>query len=103
MARDMYKIVAEARKNNTIDTHYSMTCVELIHLCTRCDSIDDRLDAINTAFDYGYILGQRATKSKRKRKRRINPAIKDFAIVAAVVVAGSYIWLQIALGLIGLR
>ena len=103
MARDMYAIVERAKKNRTIDPRYDMIGAEMIHLCARCDSIDDRLEVINTCFVYGYCMGLKAANSKRKRKRRINAAaVKDFAIVSAVTVAGVYIWLQILLGIIGI-
>lgn len=58
--RNMKRII----ENADIDRRYSLTVVELFKLRS-----EDPLVAIIDAFEYGYELGKRAEKSKRKNLR----------------------------------
>ncbi len=86
---------------------------QLLNLVKETADATDRelhIAAIRQAFIIGYQTGQRKTiekanaqKAKQRKKRHLNPAIKDYAAVVAVVIFGSYIWIRIFLGIIGIR
>lgn len=65
--RDMNKIAREA----TIPTQYDMTYGEAIAL----SKTNNPLNAISTAFKYGFAMGQRYQKNteKREQARKVTP------------------------------
>lgn len=69
MLRDMEKTAEKATGN--IGRYYDMKSSEVIELMkkARNGSPDDTLDAIITAFRYGFVLGHRATVASKTAKR----------------------------------
>lgn len=67
MKRDMMKIVAETK--GKVPRAYNMTCVELMRLMEISVGGGDTnaaFEAITMAFDYGFALGVRSEKNKKK-------------------------------------
>lgn len=64
MKRDMMKTVESIKGKNLIPDHYDITLHELktLHEMAQAD-LDGELDALSTAFNYGFILGARAQKA----------------------------------------
>lgn len=60
MKRDMYKTVAEIQ--GKIPNGYSMSVTECFELAKKAVEDGKDFDAIATAFDYGFALGQRSAK-----------------------------------------
>lgn len=69
--RDMRQTTAAAKAAGIIPTQYELTALEITNLYNQTqESPDQAYSAIETAFIYGFVLGQRATKAKARRARK---------------------------------
>lgn len=69
--RDMRQTAAAAKEAGIIPTQYELTALELTDLYHQTqEGPDQAYSAIETAFIYGFVLGQRATKAKARRARK---------------------------------
>lgn len=69
--RDMRQTAAAAKAAGIIPTQYELTALELTDLYHQTqEGPDQAYSAIETAFIYGFVLGQRATKAKARRARK---------------------------------
>ena len=69
--RDMRQTAAAAKEAGIIPTQYELTAPELSNLFRQTqESPNQAYSAIETAFIYGFVLGQRATKAKARRARK---------------------------------
>ena len=64
-------ITTAAKAKNSIPEHYDITVGELQELYSILadESRDGRLDALTTAFEYGFVLGARAQKAGKLQKK----------------------------------
>ena len=69
MIRDMRKTAEKAEHN--IPDYYDLYGTEIAELMkqARCFSAHETFEAIITAFNYGFVLGHRATLAGKVKKR----------------------------------
>ena len=69
MVRDMKKTAEKAERN--IPDSYDLYSNEIEKLMeqARCHSANETYEAIITAFNYGFVLGHRATLAGKVKKR----------------------------------
>lgn len=65
MARDMKKIIAETEEK--VDNRYELMVEELKELWRGFVESGDYYTLIRSSFVYGYAMGQRAEKARRKK------------------------------------
>ena len=69
--RDMRQTAAAAKAAGTIPTQYELTAAEITDLKQQAEEGPNQAySAIETAFIYGFVLGQRATKAKARKARK---------------------------------
>ena len=69
--RDMRQTAAAAKAAGNIPTQYELTAAEITDLKQQAEEGPNQAySAIETAFIYGFVLGQRATKAKARRARK---------------------------------
>jgi hypothetical protein len=69
--RDMRQTAAAAKAAGIIPDQYELTAPELSNLFRQTqEGPNQAYSAIETAFIYGFVLGQRATKAKARRARK---------------------------------
>ena len=69
--RDMRQTAAAAKAAGIIPTQYELTALEITDLKQQAEEGPNQAySAIETAFIYGFVLGQRATKAKARRARK---------------------------------
>ena len=66
--RDMRQILAKAARP-VEPPAYQLTAAEIDSLMLEANDINGRFNALGTAFDYGFILGQRCERAEQKKKR----------------------------------
>lgn len=69
--RDMRQTAAAAKAAGIIPDQYELTALELTNLYNQTqEGPNQAYSAIETAFIYGFVLGQRATKAKARKARK---------------------------------
>lgn len=69
--RDMRQTAAAAKAAGIIPDQYELTAPELSNLFRQTqEGPNQAYSAIETAFIYGFVLGQRATKAKARKARK---------------------------------
>lgn len=69
--RDMRQTAAAAKAAGIIPTQYELTALEITDLKQQTqEGPNQAYNAIETAFIYGFVLGQRATKAKARKARK---------------------------------
>lgn len=69
--RDMKQTAAAAKAAGIIPTQYELTALEITNLYNQTqEGPNQAYSAIETAFIYGFVLGQRATKAKARKARK---------------------------------
>ena len=73
MNRNMMQTVETIKGKNFIPDHYDITVPEINTLHAMVHSgLDGELDALTTAFGYGFILGARAQKAGKLQSKKVS-------------------------------
>ena len=78
MIRNMMKTVETIKGKGLIPDRYDITISEINTLHAMVHTgLDGELDALTTAFDYGFILGSRAQKAGKLQSKKASAMSED--------------------------